>query len=128
MSEIKKVRLDKWLWAVRIYKTRALSKKACEHGRIKIDGESLKPSKFLQGGEILDVRINQENRKYKVLQLIEKRVGAQIAVTCYENLTPESEKRSRLMSAFHRSEKRERGSGRPTKKERRDMDRFKDLD
>ncbi|NNC96126.1 MAG: RNA-binding S4 domain-containing protein [Chitinophagales bacterium] len=125
---MQKVRIDKWLWAVRIYKTRSLSKKACEQKRVKIEDEAQKPSKTLQGGEIIDIRINHESRRYKVLKIIEKRVGAPIAITCYEDLTPEVEKSKKYMSAFHKIDKRERGSGRPTKKERREIDKYKDLD
>jgi ribosome-associated heat shock protein Hsp15 len=126
MSELDKVRVDKWLWAVRIFKTRTAASKACDQGKVKKDGESLKASKQIIPGDLLEVRVNYRNRTFKVIRLLEKRVGAAIAEACYEDLSPPETKETRYHSAFVHHGQRERGSGRPTKKERREIDRFKD--
>lgn len=122
-----KVRVDKWLWSVRIFKSRTIASAACKGGRVKIDGAKLKPSYMLQVGEILQVNKEGFNMTFKVVKLIEKRVGAPIAQTCYENLTP-AEEMNKFKDWFTNNapvEKRERGTGRPTKRDRRAMDKFK---
>ncbi|MCS6929330.1 MAG: RNA-binding S4 domain-containing protein [Saprospiraceae bacterium] len=123
-----KVRVDKWLWSVRIFKSRTLATEACKAGRVRIDGEPLKPSHLIAEGDVLTVRKDGFNFRYRVLRLIEKRVGAPIAVTCYEDLTP-AEERNKYQAWFINTvggvEKREKGAGRPTKKERRELEEFK---
>jgi ribosome-associated heat shock protein Hsp15 len=126
MAELKKVRVDKWLWSVRIFKTRTQATKACDEGKVKCEGESLKASKQIEVGQVLTVRVRYQLHTYKVVKLIEKRVGAAIAETCFEDLTPEEEMQPVHRSAFIHVGQRERGTGRPTKKERRQIDRFKD--
>ncbi|MCB9284400.1 MAG: RNA-binding S4 domain-containing protein [Lewinellaceae bacterium] len=123
-----KVRVDKWLWAVRIYKSRTLATEACKEGKIRIKGISLKPSHLVGVGELVEVRKNSFNFQYKVLTPIEKRVGAPIAVTCYEDLTPaeELQKYKDWFVGKSVGEFRERGAGRPTKKERRVIEDFKE--
>jgi ribosome-associated heat shock protein Hsp15 len=124
-----KVRIDKWLWSVRIFKSRTLATDACKGGKVKVAGASIKPSYLLAEGEIVVVRKNGFNFEFKAIQLIEKRVGAAIAVTCYENVTPETEIKKYeawFANAARTSESRDSGTGRPTKKERREMDDFKD--
>lgn len=126
---MEKVRIDKWLWSVRIYKSRTLATDACKAGKIKIKGESVKPSYLLAEGEVVHVKKDGFNLQYKSLQLIEKRVGAPIAQGCYEDITP-VEERNKYEAWFNGDatpvvEKREKGSGRPTKKERREIDHFK---
>lgn len=123
----KKVRVDKWLWSVRLFKSRTLATKVCKAGKVFLGDDRLKPSHLLVGDEILQVKKNGFNLQIKVVSLIEKRVGAPIAVTCYENLTSEEE-----MNKFNdwyigkaKSEFREKGMGRPTKRERREIDRYK---
>jgi ribosome-associated heat shock protein Hsp15 len=126
-----KVRLDKWLWSVRIFKSRTLATDACKGGKVKIGGESLKPSYLVTVGEVVMVKKEGFNFEYRVLGLIEKRVGAAIAVTCYEDVTPEAERNKYtawFQNAHKTTEIRERGTGRPTKKERRVIDQFKDAD
>lgn len=123
-----KVRIDKWLWSVRIFKSRTVATDACKGGKVKINGESIKPSYQLQEGEVVQVRKNGFDFQFKAVKLIQKRVGAPIAVTCYEDLTPQEEldKYKSWFVGKAAAEQRERGTGRPTKRERREIDRFKD--
>jgi ribosome-associated heat shock protein Hsp15 len=126
---MEKVRIDKWLWSIRIFKSRTLATDACKGGKVKIGGDSVKPSYLVARGETVVCRKDGFNFEYKVIDLIEKRVGAPIAVTCYEDITPESEK-NKYQAWFENNqqqsaEARERGSGRPTKKERRDIEKYK---
>lgn len=123
-----KVRVDKWLWSVRIFKSRSLATAMCKNGRISIGDKKLKPSALITEGTVLNVLKEGFNLQIKALRLLEKRVGAPIAVTCYENLTP-AEELNKYKSWFigkGRAEIREKGLGRPTKRERRDIDEFKE--
>lgn len=127
---MKKVRVDKWLWSVRIFKSRTQASDACRTNKVKIGDSTLKPSFLLEGGEILNVRKNSFDMVYKVVTLIEKRVSAALAEPCYENLTPADElnKFNAWYIGKGRSEIREKGAGRPTKRERREIDQWKELD
>jgi ribosome-associated heat shock protein Hsp15 len=127
--ENNKVRIDKWLWSVRIFKSRTIATDACKGGKVKVGGESVKASYMLAKGETVVVKKDGFNFEYLVLDLLEKRVGAPIAATCYTDVTPEAEKNKYAAwfeNAAKISETRERGTGRPTKKDRREMDRFKE--
>lgn len=127
MSDIQKTRIDKWLWAVRMYKTRTLASDACAAGKIKIDGDSVKASYLLKIGQTVHINKQGEKHILKALKLIEKRVGAALAIACYEDLTPPEEKEKlKFPATFY--EVRDRGIGRPTKKDRREIDKFKDED
>ena len=129
MSMPNKVRIDKWLWSIRLYKTRTNASEACRSGRIKILGKSIKPSHLVAVGDVVQAKKRDKLWVVKVLELIEKRVGAPRAQACYEDISPPSQVENPTRSFFHRSsESRERGSGRPTKRERRDLDKFKDVD
>lgn len=123
-----KVRIDKWLWSVRIFKSRTLATDACKSGKVKIGGAAVKPSYLVSREELIEVRKNGFNFQFRVLELIQKRVGAPIAQQCYEDLTPEEElqKYNSWFVGKAAAEKREKGAGRPTKRERREIDRFKD--
>jgi ribosome-associated heat shock protein Hsp15 len=127
-STVQKCRIDKWLWSVRIYKSRTLATDACKGGKVKIKGESVKASHLIAVGDEITVKKEGFNFVFRAVQLIEKRVGAPIAVTCYEDVTP-AEERNKYAAWFQNgsptAEKRERGTGRPTKKDRREMDDFK---
>lgn len=125
-----KVRIDKWLWSVRIFKSRTLATDACKAGKVKIKGDAVKPSYLLSEGELVQVKKEGFNLLFRCIQLIEKRVGAPIALACYEDVTPMEEK-TKYEAWFNNTgvpivEKRERGMGRPTKKERRVIDQFKE--
>ncbi len=124
-----KVRVDKWLWSVRIFKSRTIATDACKGGRVKVNGESVKPSFLLQRGDVIAIRKSGFDFQFKVVELIQKRVGAPIAVTCYEDITPQEEKNKYqqwFVTGKAAPERREKGTGRPTKKERREIDEFKD--
>lgn len=126
MSDMK-VRVDKWLWSVRLFKSRTLATKVCKSGKVLLNEEKVKPSYQLTGDETLTVKKNGFNLQIKIIKLINKRVGAPIAVKCYENLTSEEEM-NKFKSWYigkSNSEFRERGKGRPTKKERREIEQFK---
>ena len=124
---MKKVRVDKWLWAIRIYKSRTLAADVCKRNQVKVNGTVAKPSTTVEVGDTVEAKKEGFQMVYKVLQLIDKRVGAPIAVTCYEDLTP-AEELNKFQDWYigkRNSEQREKGAGRPTKRERRDLDRFK---
>lgn len=127
MADLDKVRIDKWLWSVRIFKSRTVATDEVKSGKVKIDGNPVKASYLLQRGELLEVRKNGFNFQYKVVDLIEKRVGAPLAQKCYEDLTPQEElnKYNAWFAGKAAAEQREKGAGRPTKKERRNIDQFK---
>lgn len=126
---MKKVRIDKWLWSVRIFKTRTLAITACKTGKVKVNDVNVKPSYSVTENEEIEVKKNGFNLQFKVLKLIDKRVGASIAITCYEDLTPAEElnKYKDWFVGKMPSEIREKGTGRPTKRERRQIDDFKDI-
>jgi ribosome-associated heat shock protein Hsp15 len=127
MTELQKLRIDKWLWAVRIYKTRSIAAEACAAGKVRIDGENVKPAYTLKPGQLIIISRDGYKQTLKCLKLIEKRVGAPIAVTCYEDLTPPEEKdKLKFPATFY--EMRDKGTGRPTKKDRREIEKFKDPD
>lgn len=122
--ENSKTRIDKWLHAVRIYKTRTLAAEACSAGKVKANGDKVKASFLIKREMLVEINKQGVRIKLKVLKIIEKRVGAEIAKTCYEDLTPPEElDKVNFPSFFY--EVRDKGSGRPTKKERRDIDEFK---
>lgn len=130
MAEKSKIRVDKWLWAVRIFKTRSLATDACNAGRVKIEGKSVKPSRTLRIGETVTVKKGQLTIIYKAVGLIQKRVSATLAAENYEDLSPPPPppKPTKFNSAFIELPvaQRERGAGRPTKRERRKIDDLKD--
>ena len=123
MEATGEVRIDKWLWAVRLYKTRSVATAACRAGHVKMKGENVKPSHSVRVGQIFSVRAGEINRTVKVIGLIEKRVGAKLVEKFAEDLTPAAEY---LRAAEDRQQpqapRRPKGSGRPTKKDRRDLE------
>ena len=124
---LKKVRIDKWLWSVRIFKSRTKSSDACKSGKVKIGDVSVKASSFVVRGDYVKVKKEGFNLEFKVIDLIQKRVSAELAKPCYENLTPEDElnKYKDWYIGKAAPERREKGAGRPTKKERRKIEKFK---
>lgn len=118
------VRVDKWLWAVRIFKSRSLATEACQKGHVSINGLPVKPSKMINPGDEIKVRKPPVQRTFRVIETAEKRMGAKEVPRFMEDITPEEE--IRIMEMQHRMKwiSRERGTGRPTKKERRDLDEF----
>lgn len=116
------VRLDKYLWSIRVYKTRTEATTACNGGKVRLNGADTKPSKAVKVGNEIVVRKGPVTYTFKVLQLIDKRQGAKLVPQYAENLTPEEElaKLHAPVETFFL--KRDRGTGRPTKKDRRQMD------
>lgn len=129
MSAPNKVRIDKWLWSVRLFKSRSMATDACKAGKVKIKDSNVKPSYLVTSGEEIEVKKNGFNLTFKVLQIIEKRVSATLAAPCFEDLTPleEINKYKEWFVGKAGAEFRQRGEGRPTKKERREIDDFKDM-
>ncbi|MBN1986609.1 MAG: RNA-binding S4 domain-containing protein [Prolixibacteraceae bacterium] len=121
------VRVDKWLWAVRIFKTRSQATDACRKGHVSVDDLPVKPSRIIHPGETVKVRKQQVTRSFKVLKLAEKRMSAKLVPDFLEDSTPPEELEIMEMQKNMRWITRERGTGRPTKKERRELDDFFDL-
>ncbi len=121
MSE---ARIDKWLWAVRIFKTRTIAAEACKKGRITINGSQIKPSRMIKPGEVIQVRKSPITYSFKVLQTIEKRVGAKLVPEVMENVTTPDQYELLELSKISGFVDRARGTGRPTKKDRRSLDEF----
>ena len=119
------VRIDKWLWAVRIFKTRRLSTVACRSGKVKINNSAVKPSHEVKPGEIIEVNLSPLNKTVKVKELTSNRVSAKLAETFIEDLTPGEEYEKIKMARAVNFEYRQRGIGRPTKRERREIEILK---
>ena len=124
MSENNEARLDKWLWAARIYKTRTLAADACKNGRITINGSQAKPARMVKVGDQVGVKKAPVTYTFRVLQTIEKRVGAKLLPEILENVTPPEQYELLEMSKISGFVNRARGTGRPTKKDRRALDEF----
>jgi len=118
------VRIDKWLWAARLYKTRPIATEACKKGRICQNGNTLKPSRMIKAGDIIDIRKPPVTWSFKVLKPIENRVGAKLVLEVLENVTPANQLELYEMSRLAAINGRARGTGRPTKKDRRNLDDF----
>ncbi len=119
------VRVDKWLWAVRLFKTRGLAAKACEAGRVRRAGQVLKPAAQVRAGDLLEVPFPEGpgTRSVRVASLIDKRVGAPQAAECCHDLTPQAALDARIEALKERRQRREGEQGRPTKRERRQLRR-----
>ncbi len=117
-------RIDKWLWAARIFKTRSIAANACKNGRVMIDGQNVKPSHVIKSGVVIDVKKPPITYSFKVLTCIEQRVGAKLIPQVYENVTAPEQYNLLEMSRISGFVDRARGTGRPTKKERRSLDTF----
>jgi len=120
------VRIDKFLWAIRVYKTRTDATDACKGNKVTVNGMDIKPAREVKAGDRIDVRKGPVLYTYKVLAPLEKRVGAKDVATYAENLTPQSELQKLHAPVETFFIRRDRGAGRPTKKERRDMDTLYD--
>lgn len=117
-------RIDKWLWAARIFKTRSLAADACKNGRVMMGGMNVKPSRMIKEGDVIDVRKPPVTYSFRVLKCIEMRVGAKLLPEIYENITDPKQYEILEMSRISGFVDRARGTGRPTKKDRRQMDAF----
>lgn len=117
-------RIDKWLWAARIFKTRSIASDACKNGRVTIGGVNMKPSRSVKVGDVVSVKKPPITYSFKVLKTIEQRVGAKLIPEIYENVTEPKQYELFEMSRISGFIDRARGTGRPTKKERRALDAF----
>lgn len=121
---MEEARIDKWLWAVRIFKTRTLAADACKNGRVTIEGVNVKPSRMVKVGETVSVRKPPITYSFKILKTIEQRVGAKLLPEIYENVTAPEQYELLEMTRISGFVDRARGTGRPTKKDRRSLDAF----
>ena len=126
MVEKHTTRIDKWLWAVRIFKTRAMAREACTGGKVKIDGTAVKASRNIKKNDIVQVRKGVVKYLYKVRKIAEQRMGAKLVENFMQDLTPDEEL-AKLKSAQKQPlQTRANGQGRPTKRERRNIDKFRE--
>jgi ribosome-associated heat shock protein Hsp15 len=123
--ETENVRVDKWLWAVRIYKTRSLATDACKSGRVRIAGQIVKASRDIKVGDEVSIHLGIFNKTVKVTDLLHNRVSAALVPNFLEDITPQSELDKLKIQQDMKTEFRPRGIGRPTKKHRRLIDRLK---
>jgi len=122
MSE--EARIDKWLWAARIFKTRTIAADACKNGRVAVNGVNVKPSRMVKVEDVISVRKPPVTFSFRLLKPIEQRVGAKLLPEIYENVTPQDQYDLLEMTRISGFVDRARGTGRPTKKDRRQIDAF----
>jgi len=120
------MRIDKYLWCTRYYKTRSIATEACKKGHIKIDGTNVKPSKDVFSGEKITVRKNQINYEMVVIDVPANRVGAKLVDLYRKDVTPKEAFENQDILKFSKDYYRKKGAGRPTKKDRRDIDTYYD--
>ena len=125
---VEEARIDKWLWAARIFKTRSIAADACKNGRVSIGGINVKPSHAIKVGEVVAVRKPPVTYSFRILKTIEQRVGAKLLPEIYENVTTPDQYELLEMNRISGFVDRARGTGRPTKKDRRAMDAFFNLE
>lgn len=117
-------RIDKWLWAARIFKTRTIAAAACKKGQVSLKGSTIKASRMIKAGDIIDVRKPPVTYSFRVLQAIERRVGAKLIPEILENVTAPEQYEILEMNKISGFINRAKGTGRPTKKDRRSLDEF----
>ncbi|WP_440121631.1 RNA-binding S4 domain-containing protein [Tenacibaculum sp. Ill] len=120
------MRIDKYLWCIRLFKTRSIATDACKKRHVKIEGTNLKPSKEIFGNEEITIRKNQINYKIKVIDIPPNRVGAKLVDLYRKDLTPKEEFEKTELLKYAKDYYRKKGTGRPTKKDRRDIDDYYD--
>lgn len=122
------IRIDKWLWAVRLYKTRSIAAEACKKGHVSMNGVNLKPARTIKVGDVVQVRKSPITLSLKVIQAIENRVSAKLVPEMLQDVTPPEQYELLEMSKMSGFVDRAKGTGRPTKKERRSLDSFFDAE
>lgn len=120
------MRIDKYLWSIRVFKTRTIATTACKKGQVKMDAKSIKASKEIFGGDLILVRKNQINYQIKVLNLPDSRVGAKLVEQYRKDVTPKEEFEKTELLKYSKDYYRKKGIGRPTKKDRRDIDNYQE--
>lgn len=118
-------RIDKWLWAMRVFKTRSIATEACKKGRVMMNGFSVKPSKLIKVGDVIDVKKPPVTFSFKVLKIANNRLGAKLVPEYMENVTPQSQYEILEMAKISGFVDRRKGLGRPTKRESRELDKFR---
>ena len=121
---MEEARIDKWLWASRIFKTRSIAADACKNGRVTVGNVTVKPSRMVKVGETVSVRNPPITYSFRILKTIEQRVGAKLLPEIYENVTAPEQYELLEMTRISGFVDRARGTGRPTKKDRRSLDAF----
>ncbi|MFZ4809914.1 MAG: RNA-binding S4 domain-containing protein, partial [Ilumatobacteraceae bacterium] len=121
VTQVERTRVDKWLWAVRAYPTRTAATDGCNGGHVRVNAVAAKPATMVQVGDRITVKGHGHERVFEVVRIIDKRVGAPVAVECYVDHSPPPPERDPNPPMFTR----DRATGRPTKKDRRQMDRFR---
>ncbi len=119
------IRIDKWLWAVRLFKTRSQAAEACKGGKVKIGGQSTKASRDVKADDIIEVQLQNIKRKVKIIKVVKNRVAAKLVPELLQDLTPTEEYEKLDMMRQLNTENRDRGIGRPTKKDRRNIAKLK---
>ena len=120
-EELTAARVDRWLWAVRVTKTRSVATDACRGGHVRVNGTPAKPATQVRAGDRVEVTLNGRRRVLEVVRLIDKRVGAPVAADCFVDHSPPPPTEGKAVPAFAR----DRGTGRPTKRDRRRLDRLR---
>lgn len=120
------IRIDKWLWCIRLYKTRNIATEACHAGKVKMNNEPVKPSHICQVGEVYEISIEQLHKVVEVKELLSNRVNAKLVEQYMTDRTPQEEYERIQMVRQYGFEHRDRGIGRPTKRDRREIEEFKD--
>jgi ribosome-associated heat shock protein Hsp15 len=128
MEDANAIRIDKYLWAVRLFKTRSIATEACKKGKVLMDGIPVKSSRMVKAGDVISIKEPPITKTYKVLDLSGKRMGARLTPDFLKDITPDDELEILRLTKIANQLNRPRGMGRPTKKERRDIDQFFDTD
>ncbi len=124
MDEKATVRIDKWLWSLRLFKTRGLASAACKGGKVKLNGAAPKPSKEIKHGDLVNIHTGITTKTFKVIGFPKSRVGAKLVANYMEDLTPVEEYEKLKIQKLENKNLRPKGMGRPTKKERREIDKW----
>ena len=119
-------RIDKWLWAMRVFKTRTVATEACKKGRVTMNGVAVKPSRAIKEGDVIDVKKPPITYKFRVLKLVQNRLGAKLVPEYLENITPQSQYELLDMTRISGFVDRRKGLGRPTNREGRKLSEFRD--
>ena len=118
------MRIDKYLWCIRLFKTRNMATEACKKGHVKINDSNVKPAKEIFGNEIINIRKNQMNYEIAVIDIPKSRVGAKLVDLYRKDMTPKEELERLDLLKFTKNHYRKKGTGRPTKRDRRDIDEY----
>ena len=124
MNKTESVRIDKFLWAVRLFKTRSVAAEACKKGRVTLDDQPVKSSRLIRRGDQISIKVPPAVKTFRVLDLSEKRMGAKLVPGFIEDITPKEELDLLDMARMTQKMNRPKGTGRPTKKDRRDLDQL----